>query len=311
MAKKKSKNNSSIVRHNGKGKGQTNYKAPLGRPSTKAKNPGQKKKVCDAICSQIDPFCASGCQAKVYDNNGTHTLPYQVKLFLSLTTLATGDAALSIRPGMGAMYAAATSISGGVPTFPAASTSPNYASIAASFTEYRVVSFGVRVFGSCSLNASQGVVMLGTQNTAGASNIGSSNFSDVLRLPLNDCEATWVGRLEGAENEFFPIANNADFTNLIIGVTGAAASTAVLGVEVTMNVELVASIDQFISRMVSSPSPSVPQIMAAAQQVARKVKPAQAGTVAARSKSYMELAEQAFTWAFQNSGNIATVLELL
>jgi len=324
---------------NGKGSGKkkarggrlTNYQAPS---STDTCRKGAKKfppmgkggmrhghaanqKLCRTICSQIDPFCTSACGAKIMDNNRTSTVSFQSKSFVTLSSLASNNAAIMISPAIHNSYRLANSIVGDnvVATDPWV-TIPEEPSLSVSFSEYRCVSFGVRVFGSAALATSQGTVTIATMPSTGSTgwNISSSMYTDLLRVPLNDCEVTWVSSPTAVDAQEF-VSNAAGFIPHMsvcsIMLDGVAASTPCVGIEITYNYELRPTVGNFAAHLASGPSPSAPDLVAAAATVASKRKAAQVGTVAARSKTFMDLANEAVGWLSKNPDTMWGLLELL
>lgn len=280
------------------------YGKPTAHPRGPPKGPRRagksKAALCKKICDGCDPFCMGARGSKRHtSSSSTITVPYSSVNFTTLHTDANGAAAFYLNPSIQYQYAHQTSITvGGGVTWDPVQTIPNFSEINLAFGSWRVVSFGVRIFGSAALSESQGVVSIctvGANNaTAGAMNINSSNYMEILRLPISNLEATWVSKpLSDSVDNMLPIADIPEYTCLFVGVTGAAADTNVCGIEITMNIELEARQGNFAQHYATPPPRASPVIESTQQLVLAKSPSAMVGPVEVRSKSFFDYAAEA------------------
>lgn len=246
----------------------TTYKQPTRNPR-RDRTSGRKKTLCRDICDLCDPFCASAC-TKLPDGNTKRSLPFSVRGFATVPTHAAGDRAFWFRPSLAALYNESAAItSGSVTTWSSDKTVPDFTNLDTNFFEYRIVSFGVRVFGSANFDASKGAVTIATHSGDApitGLDIENSNYLDIQRYPINNCDVTWVSKPQGAESyEFIDLANPCQRTGVVVIVTGAAASTTVAQIEYVVNIELVPKVELFVARLATPPRQISPGVLKAAE----------------------------------------------
>lgn len=246
----------------------TTYKQPTRKPHNDQRS-GRKKTLCREICDLCDPFCASAC-TKLPDGNTKRSLPFSVRGFATVPTHPDGDRAFWFRPSLASLYEESQTITGGnVTVWTASRAVPDFSSLDTNFYEYRIVSFGVRVFGSANFDASKGAVTIATHSGDFAItglDVENSNYLDIQRYPINNCDVTWVSKPQGAESyEFVPLGDPCQRTGVAVIVTGAAASTTVAQIEYIVNIELVPKVELFVSRLATPPRQISPGILKASE----------------------------------------------
>jgi hypothetical protein len=260
------------------------YGVPNSRPNRGFTLNRANEKLVSAVCSQIDPFCVHAIGAKLYDRDASRSVAYQVQYFDTITSSSSGQAAIFVRPRVVGFYATASGFSGStVSTWGAAQNIPDETNLASLFDYYRVVNLGVRVFGTTAATASQGVVHIFTTNSVGLPDWSTSLYEEVARFPIADCDAHWIAKPFGNEYGTYQLfaASVSSMTSLYIMVSGAEAATSVLGVEVTMNLELLASEGETMSRLATDPAPHNPIIESIGSNVLRTISSTANSTTAA------------------------------
>jgi hypothetical protein len=144
-------------------------------------------------------------------------------------------------------------------TWTAWSPTPEYGNMTSYFTDYRVVSYGVRIFGMTNATQSAGIVTVGTTTGLDTSVASSNQFVDSVRVSLADCDVHWTGKFNGTSQEFIPIGSlNPDWDVCNIMVTNATNTILPLGVELIINYELIPIWDTLMVSMATPPHPANP-----------------------------------------------------
>ena len=225
--------------------------------------------MADFVAVLKDPWNAPA--AGVADEFSSPTACMKLKSAVSITTNATGNAALAVQLGSlsGFHFIAATAVTNDVITAWTSGTGhPDYASMVATYNKYRPVSVGVKVFYTGAEQTTAGLITVSVVDGIGTpttSNMPTSiaEFADLpntktvasasMTEPL--CAAAhmfdrpkFMGWTATDWIDFFP--------TLIIGVTGAQVSASVLRVEVTLNLELLPLMTAFAAHHYTSPVPA-------------------------------------------------------
>jgi len=202
-------------------------------------------------CSILDPFCAHAKSARRPDGLGLQSIPYQVTETVTITTNTGGGYKQAFIPGYGVYYGATSSQATpptGNYTWAANATAFTNTFAATNAQQIRIVSFGVRVMSILSSNNCQGYMIIGSTPYVQYSNVagpGQVSYAEHTLVPLQSgAEYTWLAKPMGtAAHDFVNISSitntvQPDWTSLVIEVSGAAVSTAVLICEVVCNIEI-------------------------------------------------------------------------
>jgi hypothetical protein len=137
--------------------------------------------------------------------------------------------------------------------------------ISTNASTYRVVSFGVRLFTTASNYTASGTVHVFTVDGYtgfGSSiypDIASDNYAEIARYPLIGHQSVWFSKPNDVTaNNYISVSPGAtenSWSKLIIGVTGAPASTVVLGIEIVANIECTPKWGTTMARMASPAAP--------------------------------------------------------
>lgn len=261
------------------------------RPKARASGPKRKggnsdstvvkRLICDKICAVCDPTCQSACGAKMMGKDSSRTFSFTHKSVVTLTTNSSGKTATWLSPGIeGVMSVPSVLGAGNVVTWDTATDLPEAASLQASASSYRVVSAGFRLFSTASPTNSSGRVQVTQTNVTGDGtptgfDVTSLLYEEVNTDSLYAYDKTFCFRREGAEAEIFEPASNTSphdgWNGIVISITGAAASTAVMQLELTFNLELQPDPITIYSRMADPPAKHVPVLESAIANVSKHI----------------------------------------
>jgi hypothetical protein len=190
-------------------------------------------------------------------------------------------------------------------------TVPEYTNIYGMFHQYRIVSYGLRVFCSASMSESQGTVVLALQRVPSDFTLYSTQYPEFKVFGLNGLDATMIAKSVGPESDnWTDIGANAERFFMYVGVDGAAAEANVLGVEVTMHIELLPRIG--LGATLTTRAEPVPRVIKDAQdRVERKIPAIMDGPSEVRSKSMMDYAAEAISWAADHPAEIVAGLSFV
>jgi hypothetical protein len=254
---------------------------------------------------------------KINDTNSRPTMAYTQRLTQPVTTDANGNALFQISDrGQAAFVPASLDVNGVVTTFGTGLTPSDQAEIESSFSGYRVVSSGYRVYCTANVTESKGLVLMATipDSITGTPTVASTtgtNYPEYERYALSGLEASWISKPDGNQAQnFTSFANYAQRTKSILAFSGCTASTVVAQVELIVHLELETIIGDFTSRM-ATPAPNAnPRHATIQQNVLAAVPSSRQGSIEDRTKSfintamsvvetvgsYAELAEYAFAF---------------
>jgi len=245
---------------------------PYGRPNQPRKGKVSNDTIT-AVCSNTDPFCVHSVGAKRFDADNARTVAWQARSYTTVTTNANGAACLEVNANIASTYRAAATRSGTPPqwnVWDAYASVDGYTDLDTNFAKYRVVSMGVRVFAITSPLASQGVVMGIASDRVSNIDAASSSYIEYVRIPLYGTDLHWVAKNQN-ENDNYKATDAAldnAHTHFFVCVDGGPASTAVLGVEITLNLELQAeTLNAISNRLATAAYPHNTQIEMAVSNV--------------------------------------------
>jgi hypothetical protein len=191
------------------------------------------------------------------------TLAMQCRSFQSFNVTNTGKSVLEVRGSLKHAFRASAGITGNtVTSWGATSDMPEYANLAAADAKYRIVSFGVHIFGIMTPTEAKGTVSLVTQTpiTDDSFALDSEMYLDVNRNAMSGYDAYWVAKPSDIQFDFVDVANrNESMTTLTIVIDGSTAgqgNVPALGVEVIMNIEWYPELTSIYSRLSTPPHPA-------------------------------------------------------
>lgn len=226
-----------------------------------------------AVCANTDPFCMHAANAKLYDGNTQRSLTFASKDIYSISTLATGDAMVIVTSNpQKAVANMATETAGTVLTWSGGYTVNSfYSQYNSTGGSWRVVSYGVRVFTTQAWTAATGTIILTETGSTDVSLtvgqlVSSSNLGNTSKaFALRDANLTFIGRPSGVAaqlyNPNFTTNDFNDWTTLLIGITGASASTAVVSFELTVNYEWLPRNNSGLATVATKAAPHLQTVM--------------------------------------------------
>ena len=251
------------------------------------KHPSRGQHVA-AACSITDPFCVHAKAARRPDGLSTNSMPYQVRTMELITTSSTGGARSFFASGFGLYCRAVATLAGGNWTLPATfeDTGVSKTFLDNNANEIRIVSYGLIIRSIVSATTSSGLVVVGSTGYLAPAMVfpeGQITFDEShIQSLAPGMELSWISKPIGTDAHNFkdaaawsPIAPNAyhDWTSASIEVIGGPNSTAVLSVEVFVNVEFTIATTTGMSSMMP-PSKPANALAIKAQQAVHSTVPA-------------------------------------
>lgn len=224
------------------------------------------------IQAAVDPFHPAAKNIKIHDNNGAPSITVQARKNYVLSTTANGVATLRFHPLLNECISVyngtAISVTG---QFPGAGVSwsatqvEGYTSIADSCDEFRVVSMGIRLTTvEAALNC-KGTVYItevpGTWQGVGNEYINTSGPRNYNCALTKGMDLTIIPDSNGfQQHEYIPVtstatSDNYGFQSIRLAVVGATVSTAVINVEVVINIEAIPKINSLGSYLATPAAP--------------------------------------------------------
>lgn len=218
-----------------------------------------------------DPWNAPA--AGVADEFSNPTVVMKVKTAHNITTNNAGNAALVVMPGnWDAGYTYLATVTAGTDTITAyvGSSHADYASLAAIYGQFRPVSVGVKVYYTGAESTTAGLITLGAMPIGGLPSItaGLNGSLPVSVADWNDLPGTKTIACAAMTEPFCLAAHSFDrpqfklfsdnnsgvdfFPDVCVGITGGAASSNCLRVEVTFNLELIPLMSTFQSQQMAA-----------------------------------------------------------
>lgn len=259
---------------------------PVPRPPRVPRAPKQPRvapATVHAVCGLTDPFCDASVGAKLPDGSSMRTMPYRIHFVKTLTTDASGNVGQLILPNVYQSPAVTGSIVGTV--FTAAAMGAAVVALPAGVTRYRMISCGYVLRNICAPLNAQGVVELRTFSTAGGGSLAAIDLvtymcANSATFALQDCHShsTIIAHTAQRAADFYAPLETTPTTAVTawvapgfcpssIGVIGGPASTAVLRLEIIMNVEYVFADDEPMALATTPSPPYSPTLTAAAARV--------------------------------------------
>jgi hypothetical protein len=165
------------------------------------------------------------------------------------------------------------------------------------FDEYRIVSYGVRVWSVTSPTNSSGTVSLFTQTGDIETSIpyGSYFYTDVTRSMLYDYQSTWVGKPLGNAAMLYHSLATTDvpgWSELAIAYRGATPGDLSINLtyEVVYNCELLCDPQSLFTRASTTASPHVPHIEELTDDTITKIPHSIEGPYHKASETIMQIA---------------------
>jgi len=259
-----------------------------------------KDALCKAVCGRADPFCEHAIGAKMYDTSSKPTIPYQVKMFHTITSDANGHYAILIPGNPNQAYRVGVVSAGSIVTSWGTNvTIPDYSNMVNLYEQFRIVSFGVRFFCSANTNESKGTTgSITVEEVPTSMDLASDQFVEIIRTPLAGADYTWVSKPTGPQSHSwtdFDVTVDKHNTSLVLSGTGVTASTAIGAMEITVNYELTPIQGTSIVRLATPAAPANPVVETVAANATRSQPSTSLVPHQERSKTFWDFADKALT----------------
>lgn len=232
----------------------------------------------DDIQSLSDPFCPSARGSKLPDTDTSKSVAVTTIQRLSLASDANGKLMANIRPSLQDASRTATTITGEVgTTWAACSQVADYSALDAAFSEYRIVSWGVKIFSVLAPLEQSGYFKMITipftsSSTAAIDgiNTGGSLFEEIRIFPTTDTTVQWISKPYGNEfKSYYGLTNSTDWDNLIIAAHAMPASKTCFIAEIYYNIECQVTIGSVTAALATPAADYKPHVSAAVGRVVR------------------------------------------
>jgi len=249
--KGKSKKNASTKRKSSAGP-----KRPKSRRSGGMSMSGAAMKIANQICSITDPFCGAATGAKYPDSASIRTLAWDAEYYATMSTDATGRAAMIIGSNPNSGYSTVATWTGATMamlTTTAPTQLPGWTTFASAGVNWRVVSMGVELRSIASAMTNQGslgVAVIPSNPTivglAGV-DLDSTNFAQNTRVSANSgTPLAAISYGDGVVSKTMKenVAGGVNFAGshgndiLVAYITGGPASSAAIQARIVIHYEL-------------------------------------------------------------------------
>jgi hypothetical protein len=223
------------------------------------------KKLCDAVCSQYDPFC-NNCLTGLFDSNTSKVVRLNLRKFVTVSLNATGFYAVKLQPS----WAAGVSVPGGMTSDQVTSWITEdfpYYDID-TFSHYRIISMGMRFVSSAPPSSAAGFVHGAVADDDELIHVDNMHlYKDNHTARIYQGDFAWVARPKGPESHAFtPIGDLASAWEYGYFGWSGTDSQNIGRVEFVMNVEALprmqnsATTTSLIPLLAHEAAPSIPQI---------------------------------------------------
>lgn len=252
-----------------------NYAAPNPNPRGGLAITSKTAAKVEKVCAMSNPFCSSAKGARIPDDDSAPSMGVQIVQRYHLGTDANGKAAFQLRPGLTASTGTASTITGDVvTTWGALSSLKEYSALINSFGQYRIVSYGARVYTTLAPTNQSGSVRFVTTgaNLLDGVDMESSFWVETSAAPVANLDHRWIGKPQGTEwKTYIALGSHADYTRFAFYVSGAPPSaTDSFVVELYFNIEVTPKLDTVVAGAAQSGEPHDPHAIQAASIVHSK-----------------------------------------
>jgi hypothetical protein len=191
----------------------------------------------------------------------------------TMSTGVSGSASLRIKPSLAETFSIGTQTGLLITAFAAPTALPDNTAIAAQFSKYRIVSFGVKVYSTLAPTAQSGYFSMITAPVFAANtNTGSSFWEEVLNYPTTETGVQWVSKPVGNQYlDYVDIADDASWDHLVVFASGLPISTLnAVQVEIFLNLECQVALGTLASAIATPAAPHRPHILSAVGEVHQK-----------------------------------------
>lgn len=196
----------------------------------------------------LNPFSPVARGAKIPDDDSARSIAFTS---VNRKTVSVGGSTtvFTFTPNLSTYYKQSQTISGGVVTVwnPTVTPVENFTNISDTFSQYRIVSWGVRVVPLAAPTAQSGYISMQTNGidaTVANYDPYSGFYEEIENYPVAGSEVMWVAKPQGTDWKVYqPIAAGHNWTSLAVfidGYTGLVLFETVFNVEATVQINTIA-----------------------------------------------------------------------
>jgi len=208
-----------------------------------------------------------------------------------MDTSVSGFSSIRIKPSLAEVFSIGSNTGGIITSFAAPTALPDNTALAAQFSKYRIVSFGVKVYSTLAPTSQSGYFTAITGPVFAANTDTSSSFwEEILSYPTTELGVQWVSKPVGnAYLDYVDIGDDCSWDHLVLFAAGLPASTnGAIQIEVYMNLECQVALGTIASAIATPAASHKPHILAAVGEVHKKYGGSKlANTVKAGLASYI------------------------
>jgi len=252
------------------------------------------------VHSLANPFCQEARGSKLPDSDSSKSVAISLVTRKHISTDTNGLTAIRIKPSLAETYSVASTITGSVITTLASATAiADNTALAAQFGDYRIVSWGVKIFSTVAPTDQSGhFSMITNPSFTNGADTASSFFEETLAFPTTETTVQWISKPVGNSYlDYQDITSECSWDHLLIYGSGLPASTtAVFSIEVFFNLECQVKLGAISAAIATPAADHKPHILTAVGHVAKKL---------AGSKLAQEAKQGVFGWIKNALGTVA------
>lgn len=275
--------------------------------------------VVEMVCSNLDPFCPAAQGAKLYDQNGSPSLPYTNRTILSVNTNAQGYAMIWVTGSpRDALNVATVDASGFVTAWTSNPASPfyNLTTLTPQAQNWRVVSMGAKFITTQAWTDAIGLILQTDTNqnydsTLVGQSCGDANMGRCKLFPTRDAKISWLSVPRGTESTEYVDSYTADLARNqgIFSFAGCKASSTIGYLELVIHYEFLPTAGGGLYPFATPAAPHVPAVMSArANQNVVGTPTKSIGQMAADSVSYFQEAKNALTSVVDDAAKVTNAV---
>jgi len=255
-----------------------NIQYTTGKPSSKTRGSlsyAASQSDVNQLHGLSNPFCPEARGSKLPDVDSTKSVAVSLVNRHTVSSDATGKLAVRFQPSLAAHKSIATTITGDViTTFGAATATTDNAALASAFDDYRIVSWGVKVYTTLAPTSQSGFFTVITGPSLGNGvNAASSFFEETKTYPLTETTTQWISKPVGnGFMDYSNITSACPWDEVVIYASGLPASAAgALQFEVYINLEAQVALGTITSAIATPAADHKPHLLTAMGHVANKL----------------------------------------
>jgi len=226
------------------------------------------------VHSLVNPFSPSARGSKLPDSDSSKSVAISLVQKFTPDTDSGGNFVRFIQPSLIDTYVPTTLLGHSVTATSAAVSIADYAAVAASFSTYRIVSWGVKIYSTLAPTAQSGYFTMITDPKFAVGADGDSSFyEETLSYPTSEKTVQWVSKPMGNSYlDYHAIATPVlPWDSLMIMGVGLPATTSdVFIVEVFFNIECQVALGALTSAIATPAAAHKPHILAAVADVHKR-----------------------------------------